>query len=393
MKLDGTSNSKSSRPKQRYRCRAPDGGSHTFVGVLPRDRASGGKPCPTCGNVADRSQGPVTLPGSPYHVREVVQALLDVASGISYTEATRRARTRYLGGVDGYGGDGDQSGSTVANWVDLYAPILLDRLLPASWPVGVGLDSTEFMYTNTRTGERSQLFTILAAVGYEPGARGRLWALHAFPTDSSASWQSVLRSCTGRPAWAVYDGDKAIKAAVGKLWVPRKPPTVLYWSEHHLYKNALAALKADGSGGYGTELSDLLRVAFQTATGWEAFRCAVTAADLPTATRWVISKDREVRAQLQVRGEVGKYSTGGVEPVLDVVKEELRTRSWTFRNVVRMNLLLGLLQLRINRVDNAYDWTRILTDALYGNAGKSSSSYNRDGTDLLGNRVHSLRAH
>jgi hypothetical protein len=390
---DGKSNPGSKRPKQRYKCVAPDGTRHAFVPPLPRDRAETVVTCYACGNPVETHQGPLTLPNSRYRLVEVVNALLDVSAGITYTEAARRARTHYLGGSGSYAGEGGESGSTVANWVDLYAPLILDEYLPKAWPEGVSFDSTEFQYTNTWTGERYQLFTVLAAIGYEDGKRGRLWALRAYPTDKAPSWRDLTASIPGRPSWVVYDGDPAIKSAVNATWAKRRPPTVLYWSESHLFKNALTALKTDGVGQYQGEFPTMLTTAFKTLAGWEAFTNAVKAAGLAATTRWVGVRDADVRNQVVLRDTVGKYSTGGVEPPLNAVKDELARRSWTFRNLDRMNLLLGLLQLRLMRADNPNDWVQTLTDKLEDNKGRSPHTYNRERKDSEGNYASTLRTH
>ena len=393
MARDGQSSAKSKRPKQRYKCISPAGVRHAFIPPLPRDRAETVTACYACGNPVETHQGPLTLPRSRYRLIEVVNALVDVASGITYTEAARRVRSHYLGDRASYREDGGESGSTVANWVDLYAPSILDAHLPQAWPEGVSFDSTEFQYIDAWTKERYQLFTVLAATGYENGKRGRLWALRAYPTDTATAWKDLMRSIPGRPAWVVFDGDKAIGSAVKSTWARRSPPTVLYWSEPHLFKNALAALKADGVGEYQGEFPTLLTTAFKTEAGWDAFTRAVQAAGLATTSRWVAVRDTDVRTQVVLREDVGKYSTGGVETPLNAVKDELARRSWTFRNLDRMNLLLGLLQLRLTRADNPNDWVQTLTATLEASGGRSTYSYNREPKDDSGKYAATLRFH
>ena len=387
---DGVANSASRRPKQRYKCVSPAGTRHVFLGALPRDRAPSVQTCYACGNPIESHQGPATLSGSGYQIVEVVHALLDIAAGMTYTEAALRARTRYKG-AENLKDTPTRSGSTVANWVDAYAPILLDHFLPKQWPDGLALDSTRFMYTNARTGQTDQLFVILAATGYEAKQQGRLWSLRAVVAENEQSWAEFFGRLDGKPSWVLYDGWPAIPAPVAKHWAD-KPP-LLHYSEHHLYKNAKRNIKDDGQGQFQSPVMLLLNSAFQTRAGWQAFRDQVLAESekLPKTTRWVEQKDKLIVKQINTRNLVAKYSTGGVEPVLNVVKDELKRRSWTFRNQDRMNLLLGLLQLRINRQDNAYDWVQVLTEALEKTGGKSPHNYNRDHKDKSGNPTYSLR--
>jgi hypothetical protein len=390
---DGQSSAVSTRPKQRYKCISPAGARHAFIPPLPRDRTETVEACYACGNTVGTHQGPLTLPHSRYQLIEVVNALIDVASGITYTEAARRVRSHYLGDRASYREEGGESGSTIANWVDLYAPTLLAAHLPQEWPAGVSFDSTEFMYTNAWTKGRSQLFTVLAATGYEEGKRGKLWALRAYPTDKTASWKDLMGSIPGRPDWVVFDGDKSIGSAVRTTWARRAKPTALHWSEPHLFKNALAALKKDGVGEFEGMFPTLLTTAFKTEAGWDAFTRAVQDAGLANTGRWVAVRDNDVRTQVVRRDTVGKYSTGGVETPLNAVKAELARRSWTFRNLARMNLLLGLLQLRLTRADNPNDWVQTLADALETNGGHSTYSYNREPKDDNGRYEATLRFH
>lgn len=377
---DGTSNPKSKRPKQRYKCISPEGTRHTFTPPLPRDRQATTTVCYACGSTISAHQGPATLPGSGYQLIEVVQALLDVAAGKTYTEAALRVRDLYHGTGKS---TGLQSGSTVANWVDRYAPILMKHYLPQVWCDGVALDSTEFQYTDSFTQERSQLFTILAAAGYKDDEKGKLWLLRAYPSDTADSWADFLSQLSGFPKWVVYDGDRAIKPAVFKSSVFLGHTTLLHYSEHHLYVNAKKNLKKDGHSGYKTETMLLLGEAFKTLKGWEAFKSHVKEKGLVNTTTWVDYWDTQVCDQLRNRKQVGKYSTGGVEPLLNIVKDELSRRSWTFRNLNRMNLLLGLISIRLNRQDNSYDWIQVLTRELEKRQGRSPHQYNRD-TDAEG---------
>lgn len=114
-------------------------------------------------------------------------------------------------------------------------------------------DSTEFSWTNPRTGERIQLFTVLAVWGYPTGTtRGRLWALRAYPRDDADAWRDLLRSLPGTPELVIYDSDEGIAAAVPHAW----PDAALYLCEHHLYLNAVRRLRDDDQQGWGNTYRD-----------------------------------------------------------------------------------------------------------------------------------------
>lgn len=149
-------------------------------------------------------------------------------------------------------------------------------------------DSTEFDWTNPRTGVTQQLFAVLAVWGYPAGSSvGRLWALRAVPSDTKVAWKELLRSLPGTPALVVSDGDKAIGPAVRETW----PDVALHLCEHHLYKNAAAALAADGERGLGNPLRTLLNDAAKSPEGWQAFRTAVDRAGLAKTGAWVAHWD------------------------------------------------------------------------------------------------------
>jgi hypothetical protein len=54
------------------------------------------------------------------------------------------------------------------------------------------------------------------------------------------------------------------------------------------------------------------------------------------------------------------YSTGALDPQIAVVRQLLERRAWTFRNLARLNALLGLVRLHVNRRDVPADWATLL---------------------------------
>jgi len=152
-------------------------------------------------------------------VTEVATALADVARGITYTEAARRAQVNHGLVVGEVPGALAVSGSTVAGWLDRFGPGIVAAHAEQQWPETLVLDSTEFLWVNPRTGRKKQVFSVLAAWGYPAGAkRGRLWALAASPSDDAAAWNGFLGRLPGRPKLVVYDSDKAIHSAVRRKW-------------------------------------------------------------------------------------------------------------------------------------------------------------------------------
>jgi hypothetical protein len=315
--------------------------------VLPRAVAETTL-CDTCDNPVAGHQGPVVMPGGLYQVREVAEALDLLAQGRSYTDTARVVRARYWtdhpktqrtpGGVEG--------GQTVADWLDQFGRVVAAAHAETAWPQTLVVDGTTFKYTNPRTGGEKELFCVFAAYGYEPSGARRLWRLAASPARATCDWEAFLRQLPGTPAHVVSDSEPALVNAIDNLW-----PGAGYRCEHHLYNNVHKALLADGvRWNDGSALGPLVADAFHSPAGWSAFTAeALTGAWRATA-KWVGDNDVMVSAQVARRATVpGVYSNGAVELQVAAVREVLSSRSWTFRNLYRMNLLLELVRQRLNR--------------------------------------------
>lgn len=378
MRADGTYGRP---PRPRLRCHyIDDDGERRKHGVRPAPKPTG---------VWDE------LPGGCYTVTEVATALADLARGITYTEAVRRAQTNHrwdelAGGVEP-GEPGATDGRLAAYWLDRFGAAIAAGYAEQAWPQTLVLDSTEFVWTNPRTGDQQQLFSVLAAWGYPAGARrGRLWALEAAPSDDAPAWRAFLGRLPGRPELVVYDSDKAIHSAVGRKW--RSVP--IHLCEHHLYVNAKKHLRADGQEGWGNRYRALLSGAGQSPEGWADFRGAVAGEPALVKTRaWVRYWDRQMTEQTARRSSMPPhYSTGALDPQIAVIRQQLARRRWTFRNLPRMNALLGLVRLHINRRDVPADWAQHLSDYLTG-APAVTSLVEEPVLLFDGSREYSLRKH
>lgn len=153
------------RERQRYRCVLPDGSYHRFVGALSRTHIAAGV-CDHCDNRLRPDEGPVAPPGFDYLVREIAGALVAIGKGESYTDAARRVRASAYPHRIGRRAPGTvESGQSVAEWLADFGPVVAAPFLETEWPETIVCDSTEFMYTDPRTGVTSQLFAVLAAWG------------------------------------------------------------------------------------------------------------------------------------------------------------------------------------------------------------------------------------
>jgi len=143
-----------SPPRQMFRCVSPGGSSHRFAGTLPRLIAEG-EVCQHCDNEIHRHQGPLLTRDYEFHLRLAAKALLDVGNGLTCTEAAARARATAGRGL--YGGV-EPNGALVAEWIDVFAPLLVGAHAETSWPETVVIDSTNFIISNVRMGTSKQAF-------------------------------------------------------------------------------------------------------------------------------------------------------------------------------------------------------------------------------------------
>ncbi|MFO8076721.1 MAG: hypothetical protein R6T85_11460 [Egibacteraceae bacterium] len=338
------------RERQRFRCVAPDGSFHRFLGPSTRTRATENH-CEECDNDIAAHQGPASPWRFEYLVREVSEALVALGRGMSYTDAARRARQAANRGREKPARQ-PTNGQTVAEWVADFVPVVAAPHTETAWPdQTLVLDATEFQWTNPRTGTSQQLFAVLAAWGYPSEGEPRLWRLAASPRDDGAAWQRFLAELPGTPQSVVSDRDYAIVGAVQRHWNNQVPG---HLSEHHLWAKGLQALRRDGAARYSSTLNDLLGDALRSNAGWNAFRDLVLGDPaLPSTQRWVRHWDKRLQAQTARRDQLPEhYSTGAIEAAIATTREVLERRAWTFRNLHRMNLLLELVRLRINRCDD-----------------------------------------
>ena len=288
-----------------------------------------------------------------------------IATGTSYTEAARKAR----GGYWGPGGKGQrratsvEGGQTVAEWLHQFTWVIAEPWVEMAWPECVVLDSTEFNHFNPETQRTEQLFVVLAAWGYPArDSYGRLWRLEARPRDRGSDWCEFLGALPGRSRSVVCDRDLAIIDGVQKRWGEGPDGVPVHLCEHHLWENGLAALDRDGLAEFAGPLPTLLNDAFRSPSGWEAFVGAVESEPTTVEARqWARFWDQDLLAQTKRRAELpAHYSTGALEPKPQDVRAMLERRKWTFRNRDRMNLLLELVRLRLNRHDDPIKWAALI---------------------------------
>jgi hypothetical protein len=316
-------------PRQRYRCLGevvnPVSGEvrsfHRFTPPLPRLIAA---PCDVWGSPESYPSGPVVSRSYAFPVREIAAAFVAVGAGASYARASDRARVsigrRRL--------DGERGGALVAEWLDLFAPTVLDAYVETAWPETLVLARIAFTGKRRRTGAQPLAFNVLGAYGCAAGARrGRVWALHATHHAETADWVSFLRSLdvSGAPRIVLADGEATIAEAVHEVWPASagQDVTLPICTKHPSGRGHTPDARRTRNGHRIT--------AIPTSN--------VPHFSLPTY-----------------------HSTTALRSALAHVSDILEPRSFGLRNKRRTNLALGLIRLHLNGVDIDRRYNQLLRE-------------------------------
>jgi hypothetical protein len=347
---------------------------------LPRQQA-GASHCSECSTELDPWEGQAGAREYAFSARDVAHALALVANGSSYrrtAEATRVAALRARGGVS-YGPgrrkrQRDLDGQLVANWVDVFGPVVCFEHGVAQWPECLAVDSVEFRIGGTTP----RSFHVMVAVGYEqPSYQERVWLMRPFARKNQAAWEDFFDLLPGTPRRIIADMDGASEAAVAARF-PRPGARVPHyqWSDLHVRRaleNALAPLH--GQPATHSVWQRLERAPF-SAFDWDNFVHAVRHEDqhgtpLPAALRWIGTYGARLRAQASSRSQRGPYSTGAVEAVNQKLGTELiGERANRMGSRARAIKLLDLLTVGLNGRANERAFAKAIRICLEGHCGR-----------------------
>jgi hypothetical protein len=225
------------------------------------------------------------------------------------------------------------------------------------------LDSTNFKYTDKQTGVTSQLFCVLFAYGYpSDGTKRRMWKIAARPSNTAQDWADFLATLSGKPRVIVCDDDANIKAGIKTHWY-RGRGVLIHSCEHHLYQRARNAMNTDNVPR-DSPIHQALRGAFHSLKERDVLRDVVRIEGSPELKKWMRKKNQMITSQLTRRSEVSIYANGAIEAPIRVIREGLGRRSWCFRNRARMDLLLEMMRLRLNKVDAVDAYARAIREQL-----------------------------
>jgi len=391
--------------------------------------------CEVCDTTIDVHAGSVVSRRYQHRLHLIAEAVVAVGRGVSYARAAQRARV--AAGRDPL--LHDSAGQLVAEWVDAWAPVILEALRETEQPETLVLDSTDFHWTNTRTGVRRREFAVLVAYGYTATGARRVWGVHASPTAQHADYIDLLRGLhiPAAPLSVVSDDNHAVDAAVRAMWpgamtppprvapdgaqpaqAPRRAVTAvpsprsaaqhgpaspvplpteapfLLLCEHHLRQRAQAALAAQQADPPQGRWMRRLDTAFRRPEAWAEFRDTVTAELTGGAAHWVQRHELALTQQTAYRHLLPPhYSTAGAEAASARLRGLFEQRSFSLRNARRTNLLLGLARLHLNNQDDVGAYHRLLREAAEQGAGRPQVHQrdNRDRRDVNGAPQPTLR--
>lgn len=238
VKLDGTYGKPGHR-RQRYKCMPRRGKPHVFTELLPREESWHGA-CEHCERHLDRREGPKAPRNYHFVARGIAEALLAVGAGATYMQASRVARDRARRfRVDSETGELRESdhGQLVADWVELFAPVVFEPHRPAFWPPegSLLLDHLPFRVRaldayGKRIPAGRVAFNVFCAVGFQAG-KPRLWRAEAFTSAHPVNWSAFLAALPGAPKRIVCDAHGGMLRAIEERW----PDAELHQCEWHLH--------------------------------------------------------------------------------------------------------------------------------------------------------------
>lgn len=385
VKLDGTYGKPGHR-RQRYRCSPKSAKPHVFTELLPREEAWHGA-CERCEREVARREGPKAPRHYQFVARGIAEALQAVGAGATYMQASRISRDRARRfRYDAETGEVRESahGQLVADWVELFAPVVFAPHQPTSWPAhgSLLLDHIPFRIRAEDASGRgipggAVAFDVFCAVGYRAG-RPRLWRVEAFSTAHPANWSAFLAGLEGEPPRLVCDAHQAMIRAVSERW----PAAELHQCEWHLQHALRRLLRKEVRRGSGPELEELYERAEGALAGpsfWRAFTEAARDAGNESLDRWIAVNGPTIEAQFGRRPPPSKrppempLTTAALEQLTRPIASALYPRRYALKNRERLNRLLMLMQLHINDDDDIQAYSKTIRAWLEANGGRPTA--------------------
>jgi Transposase, Mutator family len=382
VKLDGTYGTPGHR-RQRYKCSPRHGKPHVFTELLPREESWHGS-CEHCERPVERREGPKAPRHYQFVARGIAEALAAVGAGAAYMQASRvaRARARRFR-FDLETGEVRESahGQLVADWVELFAPLLFDLQRPAAWPTqgSLLLDHMPFRIRAEDAGGVGipggrVAFDVFSAVGYRAG-KPRLWHTEAFPSAHPQNWSAFLAALPGEPQRVVCDAHKGMIQAIEQRW----PAAELHQCEWHLQHALERLLAKEARKRPSEELAELRDRAEGALAGpsfWRPFVRAARALENESLDRWIAVNDPTIEEQFARRPPPSRrppempLTTSALEQLTRPIYAALYPRRYALKNRERLNRLLMLMQLHVNGDDDVQAYSKAIRAWLEASGGR-----------------------
>jgi hypothetical protein len=133
----------------------------------------------------------------------------------------------------------------VADWVEVFAPVVFEPHRPSAWPTAGSLllDDLPFFVRDPATGRFRIAFRVICAAGFEPGAPEAV-ARRGLPDASQANWEAVLRPLEGAPPRVVCDNHFGLNGAVRAAF-PEAEPYLREWQLRHALERLMAKIRPE----------------------------------------------------------------------------------------------------------------------------------------------------
>lgn len=385
VKLDGTYGRPGHR-RQRYKCCPQAGKPHVFTELLPREE-SWHDACEQCERHVERREGPKAPRHYQFVARGIAEALQAVGAGATYMRASRVARDRaHRFRFDRETGELRESahGQLVADWVELFAPVVFEPYRSRAWPAEGSLliDHLPFRVraldaSGRRIPAGRVAFDVFCAVGYRAG-KPRLWHAEAFSTAHPANWSAFLGSLPGEPKRVVCDAHGGMLQAISERW----PHAELQQCEWHLQHALERLLAKELRGNPSNELEELRARAEGALTGpsfWRPFVRAARAAENESLDRWIAVNGPTIEAQFARRPSPSRrpidmpLTTSAIDQITRPIVTALYPRRYALKNRERLNRLLMLAQLHVNGEDDVQAYAKTIRAWLEENDGRPTA--------------------
>src|SRR5660398_180390 len=337
VKLDGTYGKPGHR-RQRYTCLPGGGGKpHVFTELLPREK-SWHSSCEHCERQLERREGPKAPRHYQFVARGIAEALQAVGAGSTYMRASRVTRDRARRfRCDTDTGELRESshGQLLADWVEVFAPVVFQPFRPTAWPTqgSLLLDHLPFRVraldpSGRRIPAGKVAFDVFCGVGFVAG-KPKLWLTEAFTSANPANWSAFLGSLPGYPE----------RALVGP-------------------------------------------------SSWHRFVRAAKAAENESLDRWIAVNQGTIETQFARRALTPHpaldmpLTAAALDQITRPISAALYPRRYALKNRERLNRLLMLLQLHINGGDDVQAYARAIRLHLEAN-GARPLAHRRALTDPL----------